>query len=70
MLGWKIGPALAAGNTVIFKPSEQTPLTGEVMLRYWREAGLPEGVINLVQGERDTGIALASVVRTSTSVRD
>lgn len=54
-----IVPALIAGNTVVFKPSEQTPATAELTLRLWQSAGLPEGVINLVQGARDTGVALA-----------
>lgn len=54
-----ITPALLAGNTVVFKPSEQTPLVAEWMVKQWIEAGLPAGVLNLVQGERDTGIALA-----------
>lgn len=54
-----ITPALLAGNTVVFKPSEQTPLVAEWMVKKWIEAGLPKGVLNLVQGERDTGIALA-----------
>ena len=53
-------PALLAGNTIVFKPSEQTPMGGEWMIRKWQEAGLPAGVLNLVQGERDTGIALAA----------
>lgn len=53
-----IAPALLAGNTVVFKPSELTPLVSEVMIELWLEAGLPEGVINLVQGARETGIAL------------
>ena len=55
-----IVPALLAGNTVIFKPSEQTPSVAELTLRIWQEAGLPNGVINLVQGARETGVALAS----------
>ncbi len=54
-----ITPALLAGNTVVFKPSEQTPMVAEWMVKRWHEAGLPAGVLNLVQGERDTGIALA-----------
>ncbi|MFR9720956.1 succinylglutamate-semialdehyde dehydrogenase [Aeromonas diversa] len=54
-----IVPALIAGNTVIFKPSELTPLVAEATLKIWQEAGLPAGVINLVQGEVDTGKALA-----------
>ena len=54
-----IMPALLAGNTVVFKPSEQTPMVAEWFVKQWHEAGLPSGVLNLVQGERDTGIALA-----------
>jgi len=54
-----IVPALIAGNTVVFKPSEQTPWVAEEMLDCWIAAGLPAGVINLVQGARDTGVALA-----------
>lgn len=54
-----IVPALLAGNTVVFKPSEQTPLTGEFAMKLWEQAGLPKGVINLVQGAKETGIALA-----------
>ncbi len=50
-------PALLAGNTVVFKPSELTPAVGELMVRCWEEAGLPAGVLNLVQGARDTGAA-------------
>lgn len=52
-------PALLAGNTAVFKPSELTPLVAQKTLECWEAAGLPPGVINLVQGERDTGIALA-----------
>ena len=55
-----IVPALLAGNTVIFKPSELTPATAEHTLRLWMEAGLPPGVINLLQGGRHTGKALAN----------
>ena len=53
-----IVPALLSGNTVVFKPSEQTPWTGEFAMKLWQEAGLPAGVINLVQGAKETGIAL------------
>ena len=61
MAAWKLGPALAAGNTVVLKPAEQTPLTalrlGELLL----EAGLPEGVVNVVTGFGETaGAALAA----------
>ncbi|GHG05536.1 succinylglutamate-semialdehyde dehydrogenase [Thalassotalea marina] len=55
-----IVPALIAGNTIVFKPSELTPLTAQVTLKLWQEAGLPDGVINLVQGQVTTGKALAS----------
>ncbi|MFB2659961.1 MULTISPECIES: succinylglutamate-semialdehyde dehydrogenase [Shewanella] len=55
-----IVPALLAGNTVVFKPSELTPKVAELMVSLWEKAGLPAGVINLVQGEVDTGKALAS----------
>ncbi len=53
-------PAILAGNTVIFKPSELTPMVAEFTLQLWQKAGLPKGVINLVQGEIETGKALAS----------
>ena len=48
-------PALIAGNTVVFKPSEITPGVGEAMVKAWQAAGLPAGVLNLVQGARETG---------------
>ncbi|MDH4583167.1 succinylglutamate-semialdehyde dehydrogenase [Pseudomonas sp. BN415] len=54
-----IVPALLAGNAVIFKPSELTPKVAELTVKCWIEAGLPAGVLNLVQGARETGIALA-----------
>lgn len=54
-----IVPALLAGNTVVFKPSELTPFVGELMTRCWQDAGLPDGVLNLVQGSSSTGIALS-----------
>jgi succinylglutamic semialdehyde dehydrogenase len=55
-----IVPALLAGNTVVFKPSELTPHVAEETLKLWERAGLPPGVLNLVQGERATGTALAA----------
>jgi len=55
-----IVPALIAGNTIVFKPSELTPKVSEEVLKLWLQAGLPKGVINLVQGEVETGKALAS----------
>lgn len=55
-----IVPALLAGNAVVFKPSELTPKVAELTVKCWIEAGLPAGVLNLLQGGRDTGIALAA----------
>src|SRR5690554_1366951 len=54
-----IVPALLAGNTVVFKPSELTPGVAEMTVRLWEKAGLPDGVINLVQGGADIGKFLA-----------
>jgi succinylglutamic semialdehyde dehydrogenase len=53
-----IVPALLAGNCVLFKPSELTPGVGALVTEAWEEAGLPAGVLNLLQGARDTGAAL------------
>ncbi|GAB2190938.1 succinylglutamate-semialdehyde dehydrogenase [Sessilibacter sp. MAH1] len=54
-----IVPALIAGNAVIFKPSEQTPATAEVMVRLWQECGLPSGVLSLLHGGVNTGKAIS-----------
>lgn len=54
-----IVPALLAGNCVVHKPSELAPKVAEEIVRLWQEAGLPAGVINLVQGGKSTGVALA-----------
>ncbi|MGF1724581.1 succinylglutamate-semialdehyde dehydrogenase [Photobacterium nomapromontoriensis] len=54
-----IVPALLAGNTVVFKPSDLTPKVAEETMKLWQCVGLPDGVINLVQGGRTTGEALA-----------
>lgn len=54
-----IVPALATGNTVVFKPSEHTPAVGAFLASLWREAGLPDGVFELVQGFGATGATLA-----------
>jgi succinylglutamic semialdehyde dehydrogenase len=53
-------PSLLAGNTIVFKPSEYTPYVGELIVDLMREAGIPEGVLNLVQGADETGKALAA----------
>ncbi len=50
-----IMPALLAGNTVVFKPSELTPVTGLLVSRLWQKAGLPPGVMNCISGGRQTG---------------
>jgi len=61
MAAWKLGPALAAGNTVILKPAEQTPLTALLLGELIMEAGFPEGVVNIVPGYGETaGAALAA----------
>jgi len=54
----QILPALIAGNTVVFKPSEQTPAVGEALIKLYAKAGFPKGVINMVQGARATGGAV------------
>ncbi|MBI3893705.1 MAG: aldehyde dehydrogenase family protein [Candidatus Wallbacteria bacterium] len=60
LASWKLGPALAAGNTVVLKPAEQTSLTALALAELTREAGFPPGVINVVTGRgRVTGAALA-----------
>lgn len=58
MLSWKIAPALAAGNTVVLKPAETTPLTALKFAEICRDAGLPDGVINIVTGAGQTGAAI------------
>ncbi|EEW25174.1 aldehyde dehydrogenase family protein [Rhodobacter ferrooxidans] len=60
MLAWKVAPALAAGNTVVLKPAEFTPLTALLFAEISREAGLPKGVLNIVTGDGDTGAALVA----------
>ncbi|MFO0994530.1 MAG: aldehyde dehydrogenase family protein [Hyphomicrobiales bacterium] len=55
MLAWKIAPALAAGNTVVLKPAEYTPLTALAFAELCREADLPDGVVNIVTGDGATG---------------
>jgi aldehyde dehydrogenase (NAD+) len=58
MLAWKVAPALAAGNTVVLKPAEYTPLTALLFAELSAEAGLPKGVLNVVTGDGATGAAL------------
>ena len=58
MLAWKVAPALAAGNTIVLKPAEYTPLTALLFAELSREAGLPKGVLNIVTGDGSTGAAL------------
>ncbi|WP_375396662.1 succinylglutamate-semialdehyde dehydrogenase [uncultured Sphingomonas sp.] len=55
-----IVPAVLAGDVVVFKPSEETPATGDAMAALWRQAGLPDGVLQIVQGGRDVGAALVA----------
>jgi acyl-CoA reductase-like NAD-dependent aldehyde dehydrogenase len=58
MAAWKVAPALAAGCTVLLKPAEQTPLTALRIAELALEAGLPEGVLNVVTGDGETGAAI------------
>ncbi|MBB3678181.1 aldehyde dehydrogenase family protein [Modestobacter versicolor] len=60
MLAWKVAPALAAGNTVVLKPAETTPLTALLFAEVCRQADLPPGVVNIVTGAGETGRAVIS----------
>ncbi len=60
MAAWKLGVALAAGNCVILKPAEQTPLSALRLADLFQEAGFPKGVVNIITGFGDAGAALAS----------
>jgi aldehyde dehydrogenase (NAD+) len=60
MAAWKIAPALAAGNTVVLKPAETTPLTALVLADILADADLPPGVVNIVTGGPETGAALVA----------
>ena len=60
-----ITPALIAGNVVIFKPSEHTPLVSELMIKLWDDAGIPNGVINLLHGSKDVVRKLAKHSKTN-----
>ena len=60
MLAWKIAPALAAGNTVVLKPAETTPLTALLFAEICQQAQLPPGVVNIITGAGATGAALVA----------
>ena len=60
MAAWKLGPALACGCTVVLKPAEQTPLSALRLGELLQEAGLPDGVVNIITGFGDAGAALAA----------
>jgi len=60
MAAWKIAPALACGNTVVLKPAETTSITAMHLARIFQEAGLPDGVVNIVTGPGETGEALVN----------
>jgi aldehyde dehydrogenase (NAD+) len=60
MAAWKIAPALAAGNTVVLKPAETTPLSALLLADIIRQAGVPDGVVNIVTGDGRTGAALVN----------
>ena len=60
MLSWKIAPALAMGNTIVFKAAEQTPITAMYFAHLCQQAGIPAGVINMVNGDGVVGASLAA----------
>lgn len=61
MAAWKLGPAIATGNTVVLKTAEQTPLSALLLTRFIKEAGFPPGVINIISGRGPVaGAAMAS----------
>lgn len=60
MAAWKIAPALACGNTVVLKPAETTPLTALKLAEVIKEAGLPDGVVNIITGAGETGALMTS----------
>jgi len=60
MAAWKIAPALAAGNCVVIKPAETTPLTALLLAEVFQQAGLPDGVVNIVTGAGETGSSIVN----------
>ncbi|EUJ26759.1 2-hydroxymuconic semialdehyde dehydrogenase [Listeria floridensis FSL S10-1187] len=60
LMTWKLAPALAAGNAVVMKPSEVTPMTATIMAEICEQAGVPKGVVNLVHGFGEAGAALSA----------
>jgi len=60
LMTWKLAPALAAGNTVVMKPSEVTPMTATVLAQICTDAGIPDGVVNMVHGFGKTGALITS----------
>ncbi len=60
MLAWKVAPAIAAGNTVVLKPAEQTPLSAMLFAQICQEIGLPAGVVNIVNGFGETGAEIVN----------
>ncbi len=60
MLAWKIAPALAAGNTVVIKPAETTPLSALIFAEILQQADLPKGVVNIITGAGETGAAMVA----------
>lgn len=59
-MAWKIAPALAAGNTFVYKGSEKSPYSILVLARLFKEAGFPDGVVNILTGAAHTGALLSS----------
>src|SRR5258706_14071639 len=60
MAAWKLAPAIACGCTVILKPAEQTPLTAIYLADLIKKAGVPNGVVNVVNGDGSTGALLSA----------
>lgn len=60
MMAWKLGPALATGNTIILKPAEQTSLSALYVAQLTKEAGFPDGVVNVIPGHGKTGAMLST----------